>query len=735
MANGKELETIIRIAGDIDPSLQSSLIAAAKRLDDMKAAVKAAASATDKLSMTISDQSDELEQAKRKYMDYVLSGEKSSKQAKDLAKKIKQLSGNLKGNKSNLSAAEKAAKELAGELDDVGDAAKDGEKGLSVMDVALGNLAANGITTLVSKAADAIKSVYGLAESTREYREDMGKLETAWESAGKSTELATSTYKEFYSVLGEEDRSVEAVNHLAKFVETEKDMQKWTNIATGVWGTFGDSLPIEGLTEAANETAKVGEVTGVLADALNWAGVSQEEFQTYLDKCADEQERSAYITEMLNTLYSDAADNYRENNESIIESRKATSDYTDSLAEMGEKIEPVTTAVQKGLNKILTKALEVADRVDFNALADKIGELTDKAITLAEKGFGWLQENADWLIPTITGLVSAFAAFKVIGGAVTLFGKLTKVVSKVSGVIKLATSAGGALKGVLGLISGPVGWVALAIGALVAAGVALYKNWDTVKAKAIEFGNKVNQIWTGVSEWITGAIDKIGQYFPLFGGYLSGWWTSIQAAVDNVKGIFSGIIDFVSNVFSGNWSAAWDNIIQIFGNIFGMIGNLAMAPINGLIGIINKAIDGINSIGIDLPDWLGGKTFSFNIPKIPEIPAIPAFAAGGFTKGVSIAGEAGTEAIISFDSRYREANLSYWAQAGRMLGADASDFSLGGTSGGTVIDMGGVNFAPNITVTGNADKETIMQAIEAEYPEFIDMLEQWLFERGRLVYG
>ena len=79
----------------------------------------------------------------------------------------------------------------------------------------------------------------------------MGKLETAFEAAGRSTELATETYKNFSSVLGEEDRSVEAVNHLAKFVETEQDMQKWTDICAGVWGTFGDSLPIEGLTEAA----------------------------------------------------------------------------------------------------------------------------------------------------------------------------------------------------------------------------------------------------------------------------------------------------------------------------------------------------------------------------------------------------------------------------------------------------------------------------------------------------
>lgn len=629
----------------------------------------------------------------------------------------------------------KAVEDATDKIDQLGDAARDTKGDFTVMKGAMADLVSDGIQWLISKATEAVSSIYGLAESTREYREDMGKLETAWESAGRSTELATDTYKQFYSVLGEEDRSVEAVNHLAKFVETEKDMQKWTSIATGVWGTFGDSLPIEGLTEAANETAKVGEVTGVLADALNWAGVNQDDFQTYLDKCTSEQERAAYITDMLNDLYGEAADNYRENNASIIDARLANSDYTDSLAELGEKIEPVTTAVQKGLNKILTKALEVAEKVDFEALAEKVGVLTDKVIVLAEDGFAWLKDNADWLIPTITGLVSGFAAFKVIGTAVTIFGKLTGVFTKVSKVVKLATTAGGAFKAVLGLISGPVGWVALAIGALVAAGVALYKNWDTVKAKAMEFGAKVGEIWRNVSEWIGNAINSIGEKFPLFGAYLSGWWESIKAAIENIKGIFNGVIDFVSNIFAGNWSAAWDNVIQIFGNIFGMIGNIAAAPINGLIGLVNKAIDGINSIGIDLPDWLGGKTFSFNIPKIPEIPT---FATGGITNGLSIAGEDPNyphEYIISLNPAYRSQNLAYWAEAGRMLGADAGDFSLGGGGGGSYVDMGGVTFAPNITITGNADKESIMEAIEAEYPEFIDFLEEWLAEREAGVYA
>ena len=146
---------------------------------------------------------------------------------------------------------QKAFDDTADRLSVIQEAAEKAADNFTVMKGAAANLVADGISKITDACINAVESIWGLAESTREYREDMGKLETAFEAAGRSTELATETYKNFYSVLGEEDRSVEAVNHLAKFVETEQDMQKWTDICAGVWGTFGDSLPIEGLTEAA----------------------------------------------------------------------------------------------------------------------------------------------------------------------------------------------------------------------------------------------------------------------------------------------------------------------------------------------------------------------------------------------------------------------------------------------------------------------------------------------------
>ena len=154
--------------------------------------------------------------------------------------------------------------------------------------------AAGEIGDKLSKAGSALMPVTGAltgiaagaaaaAESTREYREDLGKLDTAFQTAGFTVEAARAAYESFYVLLGEEDRSVEAVNHLAELCSTEEELAQWSDICAGVTAKFGDSLPIEGLTEAANETAKVGTVTGTLADALNWAGKSEDEFNAELE--------------------------------------------------------------------------------------------------------------------------------------------------------------------------------------------------------------------------------------------------------------------------------------------------------------------------------------------------------------------------------------------------------------------------------------------------------------------
>ena len=209
-----------------------------------------------------------------------------------------------------------------------------------------GKALAGGLLAVGGAVAGSVGGFFKLAESTRETRENFNKLETGFTTAGHSAEGATDTYRELYGILGDEGQATEAAAHLAQLTNSQEELSKWTDISAGVYATFGDSLPIEGLTEAANETAKTGKITGSLADALNWAGVSEDEFQAKLDGASTEQERQALITETLNGLYKEQSDKFKELNKDIIEAREADAALSKSMSELGAIAEPIMTTLK-----------------------------------------------------------------------------------------------------------------------------------------------------------------------------------------------------------------------------------------------------------------------------------------------------------------------------------------------------------------------------------------------------
>lgn len=231
-------------------------------------------------------------------------------------------------------------------LEEMDEATEKVESSSSSLGSTLGNIAVGGVKALAGAVVAVGGALIGSAESTREYRADMGKLSTAFDTAGHSAESATTTYQALQGILGESDQAVEASNHLAKLAKNEEDLATWATIATGVYAEFGASLPIENLTEASNETAKTGQLTGGLADALNWAGESEDAFQAKLDACTTEQERQALITETLNGLYSESAEKYRETNAEVIRANEANEALTSSIADVGASVEPLITDVK-----------------------------------------------------------------------------------------------------------------------------------------------------------------------------------------------------------------------------------------------------------------------------------------------------------------------------------------------------------------------------------------------------
>lgn len=194
-----------------------------------------------------------------------------------------------------------------------------------------------------------------LGQSAKEFNTIQSKLISGFQAAGASAKQASETYKGFFRFLGEADRAGEAANHLAQMTTNEQELAEWTKICQGIFATFGDSLPIEGLTEAANETARVGKVTGVLADALNWAGVSEDDFNNALANMNSLAERESYIRSTLNNLYSNAAMLYERNNQAAIQYNEAQYRLNVALSETGKYVIPLMTQ----LSNLATVVLQV----------------------------------------------------------------------------------------------------------------------------------------------------------------------------------------------------------------------------------------------------------------------------------------------------------------------------------------------------------------------------------------
>ena len=364
------------------------------------------------------------------------------------------------------------------------------------------------------------------------------------------------------------------------------------------------------------------------------------------------------------------------------------------LTQLGTNILPYVREFAEAALPVVSEALE------------KIGSyMTGTIIPAAETAVKWISEHRTLILALAAGIATAVAAYKAY-----------KVVT--------AASATGTftLAGAMTALNLPVLAVVAAIGLAVAAGILIYKNWDKIKAKAVELGAKISEVWgnikTGVSEAVANLVSAFQSNFPLLSAYLSGWWKSVSAAWENVKAIFANIIDFVQNVFAGNWSAAWDNIVAIFGNVFGMIVNLAKAPINGVISAINWVLEKINSISVTIPDWVpgvGGKTLGFNIPTIP------ALAAGGIATAPTLAqiGEGGEpEAVLPLSKL--AALLDEWTKPKPTPG--------GGTGGGgeTVVFSPVFNF-----YGGTPSREEAEEAGRISFAEFKKLYRQMKAEEKR----
>ncbi len=589
--------------------------------------------------------------------------------------------------KKNVDGAKKEVKSFS---DKVKEASKDVDDKFSSMGASIKNAMKVGAVAM----AGAATAILALGASTAEYRQEQAKLLTAFEAAGAGAQEAKETYNDLYRVLGDTGQATEAASHLAKLTTGEKELSEWTNICQGVYATFGASLPIESLTEAANETAKVGTLTGGLADALNWAGVNEEEFQAKLDACNTEAEREALIRQTLNGLYSDAAAKYEENNAQILAQNEAQTKMNDALAALGEAVAPINTMLTELGAEVLaalTPYIQAFAENYLPTIRDALGEVGEKL----KVAFEWMSEHK-----TLLGVLAG-----IIGGIVTAIGLYNAVsaIKTAMAAAEVATvwglvAAYAAQAAAMVVALAPYLLIVAAIAAVIAIIVLCVKHWDSITAAVKNFADKA-------VAWIKNAVDKIVAFFKkIIDWVVENWQGLLLLIVNPFAGAFKllydncdGFREFIDNLLKkigeffknlwkdiqntfkavGNWFSniftdAWNGIKNAFsavGSFFrgiwndikSIFSNVGTAIANAITGTVKKAVNSVLSTAVKIINGFI-KAINVAIDIINAIPAVnikklnmlnvPQLAKGGIINSATLAvvGEQGKEAVMPLEN-------------------------------------------------------------------------------------
>lgn len=512
----------------------------------------------------------ELEEAEKAMNDLGDGSDKAEDGTKDLNKELKK-------SQKELDKTEKEAEETGSGFSKLGSTIAGVAKGIGKAVAGMG-VAFAGVGA----------AIVGLVENTRETREEFNKLEAAFTSAGHTAQTAEKTYTEFYALLGDEGQATEAVSHLAKLTNNQKELATWTNIATGVFATFGDSLPIENLTEASNETAKTGQLTGGLADALNWAGVNEDKFQESLDACTSEQERQALITKTLNGLYSEAAAKYKTLNGDILDARKATAELTQATADMGAAFEPAVTAGKQalaGLLKEITPAIQLIGGGLSGAMTGTAG-----AAEQMKRGFAGLWDTL------MTGAGEAIKGIAAALGKGITEGvpKLTAAASEMINTIGqgLVTGIPNFANKAFDLINGFADMLTANLPTLIQAGISFVTNLAQGLVNALpDFIAKAPEIISKFANLINDNMPKIlAVAVNIIVTLVKGLISAIPTLVANIPKIITAIVDVWS---AFNWAQLGKNAIGFLRDgITSMIGAVKTAGTN-ILNTVKGAIQAL----------------------------------------------------------------------------------------------------------------------------------------------
>lgn len=575
---------------------------------------------------------------------------------KKTEKEYKNYNETLDGvNKGNID-LEKVTLKAGKAVEKAGKQAKDSGDGFTIAGGAIATFIGNGLTKLVGACANAIKSIAGLADSTREYRKTLATLDAAAGDVGVSTDYIRDKFTDLMGVLQDDAGVTEGLNNLLTAGFDEKSLDSITASLEGAALKWKDTLKFEGLADSLQEWIGSGgeSLTGNFAELLERMGYNLEEVKEKTAGMTDEQRRN-YAVNLLNKEgLSKVSEEYRAQNADMINAEKANVEYQNTVAEMGKKIEPVMTKVREGFTKLLDKIIELISDGDMEAFAEKVAVAFDEFITDVLpniiSGLQWLIDNKKIVAGAILAMGAAFAVFKV----AQLIDAVRDSLTLLTVAQKIATAAQWLWNAAL--TANPIGIIIMAIAALIGIIIALVKNWDKVKEAGAAAWEWIKNAWSKASEWFSNIGKSIGEAFS------KAWQKLKQGASDawqGVKNIFSKVASFFGDIFSRAWKKVKD-IFSTGGKIFdGIKDGIATAFKN----IVNRLIRGINKV-VAIPfnainktlskirdvNILGAEPFKNLISEI-SVPEIPELEYGGvLRKGqVGLLEGKGNEAVLPLE--------------------------------------------------------------------------------------
>lgn len=430
---------------------------------------------------------------------------------------------------------DKPIEEVERAAKDAGDAIEDaGKQASSFGDF----LNAGAVIEGVKGVASAISNLQ--AESL-EYRKIMGTLEVSSANAGYTADQTKQSYQQLYGVLGDDQTAATTVANLQALGLSQSDLTSMIDGTIGAWAKYGDSIPIDSLAEAMNETIKTGNVTGTFADVLNWAGTSEDAFNEKLQAASSETERANLVLQELSRQgLMGAGKEWQTVNSDIVDANNAQADFSENAAELSERVSPIATKVKEGFNDIAEAALDATSGIDTKSVVDGI----DNVFNSIQKLVNFLLEHKEAVISVVVGIGAGFAAWK-IGGIISA------VISSIKGFSSALNVANFSFKALNSTMKANV--IILIVTIIAELVAALITLWNTNEG----FRNAVISAWEAVSSAFHKAWDAIVTFFK---ETLPNAWNSVVAWVNGIPAWWNALWQRVGDFFA----AVWDNIIAFF---------------------------------------------------------------------------------------------------------------------------------------------------------------------------